>query len=744
MLTRRVSPDRSRDFKWLLGGRVFKHLRLILLAGLALLFFSPAQAAKKSLTPEDIASSGALVAPGISAIQWRPDGRELSYVRQPDSGAATLYLYDLMALGERAIVSASGEYKDLDLGSYQWSPDGKTLLLEGKHDLWLLEVAGGRLRRLTNDPEDEEDPTFSPTGDRIAFVKKNDLYVLDRESGRVTRLTADGSEVVLNGKFDWVYEEELANRATGRAYEWSPDGTKIAYLRLDDTPVPRYPLTHFLSAHVTLEEQRFPQPGDPNPAPSLHVVTTGDGKVRHWDQAAGRDVEYFGPSLSWSRDSSFVCYLTLNRDQTVEMVHHWAPEAGTDDDRVALVEKDPYWVNSLDSPYFLKDGRSLWLSERDGWLHLYLYNHGQVQAQLTRGAWMIDHPAFSNVPMFQVDEANGWVYFQSTDPDPRDRQVYRVRLRGGPPERLTQEPGNHSFNLSPDGRFTVDTFSNLTTPPVTRLLKADGALVATIDKPASHLDQYSLPKREFREVKAADGATLYAVLTKPPDFDEHKKYPVIISVYGGPHVQMVENRWAGVGTNDLLAAHGYLVWSLDNHGSWGRGHAWETAVFEHLGQRELEDQMAGINDLRSLPYVDGGRIGIWGWSYGGYMTLYSLTHAPDVFKCGVAGGPVTDWKFYDSIYTERYMRIPAANAGGYRDSSPLEAAARLKAKVLLIHGSDDDNVHLQNTFNFVNALVDADLPFELYIQPGQKHGFKGKQVKKYLEERLLKFFERNL
>jgi len=296
--------------------------------------------------------------------------------------------------------------------------------------------------------------------------------------------------------------------------------------------------------------------------------------------------------------------------------------------------------------------------------------------------------------------------------------------------------------LSPNGRFIVETFSNVDNPPLTRLLGVDGSLMATLDKPESRLGEYALAKTEFVEVKAADGATLYARLTKPADFDPAKKYAVIVSVYGGPQAQVVQNAWGGVLTDTLYTQEGFLVWSLDNRGSWGRGHAWETTVFKNMGQQELADQLAGIAYLKSLPFVDPNRMVITGWSYGGYFTLYALTHAPAVFKCGAAGAPVTDWKFYDSIYTERYMRTLQENPEGYKNSSPLEAAAKLQARLLLIHGVDDDNVHLQNTISFINALIEARRPFEFYIQPGQKHGFQGESARTYLLDRLLDFFRR--
>lgn len=725
---------------------MIRWVRALLVLALAASAGLEAQTGGKRLTAELVSRPGAIVSPGISRVRWRPGGDQISYLRPESAGgaASALCLYDVASHRERVLTGSEGEWAKFNLSSYQWSPQGDAILFESGNGLWLYDVAAKRTRRLTQDDATEEDAAFSPTGGRVAFVKNNDLYVIDLASLRLRRLTRDGSDVVYNGKLDWVYEEELANRATGRAYEWSPDGKMIAYLRLDDGAVPKYPITSYLSTHVTLFEQSFPQAGDPNPKPSFHVVNVEEGHERDW-QFKSSEVEYIGPSFSWTPDSKAVALLTLNRHQDELKVHAWQPQTGTDD--VLASEKDPYWINSLDPPYFLKSGGSfLWLSERDGWLHLYLSNRdGNQLRKLTRGDWMIDHPLFTDVPMFQVDEAGGWVYFSSTDPDPRQRQLWRVRLEGGGLERLTQEAGSHALNLSPDGRYLIDTFTDIETPPATRLLKSDGAWVAALDHPENHLREYALGKTEFREVKARDGSTMYARLLKPPGFDPTKKYPVIVYVYGGPHEQLVKRAWRASSLLDqAFAEEGFLVWTLDNRGSWGRGHKWESAVFERLGRTELEDQLAGMDYLKSLPYVDSSRLGIWGWSYGGYMTLYALTHAPAVFKCGAAGGPVADWKFYDSIYTERYMRTPTENREGYEESSPLAAAAALGARVLLIHGADDDNVHLQNTMNFVDALVMAGRSFELYVQPGQKHGFSGQAVNAYLYARLLDFFKRNL
>jgi dipeptidyl-peptidase-4 len=717
--------------------------------GVCLLICLRAEAAKKRLTVELVAHEGVLVSPRISSVQWRPGGQQISYLRRESTGkeaVTILWIYDVGKKEERALLDGKGENQKLNLPSYQWSPQGNSLLLEGQDGLWLLDVASGQKKRLTQGSEPAEYPSFSPTGDRVAFVKQDNLYVLDVAAASIKQLTRDGNENVLNGKLDWVYEEELANRAGGRSFEWSPDGKKIAYLRLDDTPVPLYPLTDYLSVHALLTRQRFPQPGDPNPVPSFHVVSVRDGAQQSWKpKATSPHVEYFGPTFSWTADSQALSFLTLNRAQNELRVHLW--DLASDSDHELLAEKDTYWINSLVPPRFLEDDqRFLWLSERDGWLHLYLYNRqGELLNQLTHGTWQIDPGSIGDTPSLGVDAKGGWVYFQATEKDPCERQLYRVRLDGTGFERLSRESGTHALNLSPSGGYLIDTFSNIDEPPSIRLLKADGSFVAPLDQPKNRLGEYALAKTEFVEVTAVDGARLFARLVKPADFDARKKYPVVVNVYGGPHAQVVADRWGATSLFDhLLAQEGFLVWSLDNRGSAGRGHAWEFPIFNNLGRRELDDQLAGVVYLKSLPFVDANRLGIWGWSYGGFMTLYALTHAPDVFRCGAAGGPVTDWKLYDSIYTERYMRTPTENPEGYRASSPVEAADKLKAALLLIHGTDDDNVHMQNTLSLVSALVKARRPFELYLQPGQKHGFAGETVRAYLYDRLLDFFKKNL
>jgi dipeptidyl-peptidase-4 len=619
----------------------------------------------------------------------------------------------------------------------------------GGGDLHVVAIPGGRVRRLTKDGEAKEVVTWSPDGARVAFVSKANLFTVLVASGRQTRLTFDGSETILNGVLDWVYNEEF-NTVTGtpRAYTWSPDGRSIAFLRLDQSRVPFYPITDFLREHPTVQWQRYPKAGDTNATPAVFVVDVAAPRTPR-RMPLGTNIEYILPEFHWTPDSKTLAVMTLNRAQNELTVLAW--EHGTRArPRALLTDHDATWINAFNALRFLRKSTDfLWVSERDGWLHC--YRHGRDGAvaprQLTRGRWQIEASmslGWSGAPV-EVDPAEEWVYFSATEKDPRERHLYRVRLDGSSFTRLTAESGTHFQKLSPDGRHLLITSSATDRPAATRLLRADGSPVATLDQRADRWRDFAMPRTEPHEVTARDGTKLFAQLTKPSDFDSAKKYPVVVYVYGGPHAQVVHDVYGQVSTrNQLLAEQGFLVWSLDNRGSWGRGHAWESAVFKNCGTNELLDQLDGLAYLRALPFVDTNRFGIWGWSYGGYMTLYALTHAPDAFRCGVAGAPVTDWKFYDTIYTERYLGTPNENSTGYKTSSPLAAAERLKSRVLVIHGTADDNVHMQNTMNFIDALAKRGKPYELQIQPGQMHGFSGEAQNRFLVEQIVDFFRRNL
>ncbi len=621
-------------------------------------------------------------------------------------------------------------------------------------DVFTVDVRSGSVRALVQTKETEEYAEASPDGRRVAFVRANDIFVVDVATGRETRLTRTGSDTLLNGKLDWVYEEELASR-TGQSFAWSPDSKAIAYLQLDQARVPTFPIVDFLPVRNEVEWQHYPKAGAPNAIVRLGVVGLDkDGRPGPERLVSFTpDDVYVLPQLGWTPDSRNVAFQHLNRAQD-ELELRLAPVPATPGEplgnpRLLLTERSKAWVNTFGPPRFLKDGRRfLWLSERDGFAHLYLCDVAGPCRAVTQGPWMVDSRVSFAGPGagFVLDERSGFVYFTATEKDPRERHLYRVRLDGTGRTRLTREDGTHRTVVSPDGRFYADTWSDIQTPPRAWVSSQDATRRYALDANAEpEILRYERGSLEWVELKAADGTTLYGSLLKPADFDPARRYPVIVSVYGGPHSQTVTNSWQHVSPLDsLLASRGFLVFKLDNRGMAARGTAFEFPLHRDMGKIELQDQLVGVEHLKSLPFVDSGRIGITGWSYGGYLTLYALTNAPSVFKAGVAGAPVTDWKHYDSIYTERYMGTPETNPKGYETSSPLHKAGALEADLLLIHGSSDDNVHLANTLAFVAALVKAGKPYSLQLFPRQLHGFRPKEDRIARDRALLAHFERTL
>jgi dipeptidyl-peptidase 4 len=729
---------------------------------LALAVGAPAlQAAEglQKLTVERINAEPALGGVLPTDIAWTPDGRRVTWLQASEpSGASDLWALEAgtgkktrLIEGSRLLVPASpgAEPAPLPLRGYSWSPSGETLLLAHAGDLFLVDVRQQSVRTLLRTPEEEELPAWSPDGRRVAFVRKNDLFVVEVSTGRETRLTRSGSDTVLNGRLDWVYEEELGARS-GRAFAWAPDSKKIAYLQLDQARVPTFPIVDFLPLQNTLATQRYPKPGDANAVVRIGVAGIEPGERPERLVSFTPDDLYLVPDFAWSQDSALLAFQQLNREQNELLLRALAvpddPTGLLGGPKTLLTERSPTWVNASPPPRFLKDNhRFVWLSERDGFAHIYLCELAGGCRAVTQGPWTVDAGssfASAGGPLL-VEERTGFVYFTATEKDARERHLYRSRLDGTGRARLTHEDGNHKVALSPDAKFYVDTFSNVATPPQVTLSSTDGLHHTPIEENRSpDILRYERAQLEWVDLQAKDGTVLHGSLLKPADFDPSRKYPVIVSVYGGPHAQSVQNTWSHVSPFDhLLASRGFLVFALDNRGTANRGHAFESPIFHDLGRVELEDQLVGVDYLKSLPFVDPARLGIWGWSYGGYMTLYAMTHAPGVFRAAVAGAPVTDWKLYDSIYTERYMGTPTTNAKGYLTSSPLAAAAALRGELLIIHGTADDNVHVANTLTFADALISAGRPHALNLHPRQLHAFKGQANRIARDQAVLRHFE---
>jgi dipeptidyl-peptidase-4 len=520
---------------------------------------------------------------------------------------------------------------------------------------------------------------------------------------------------------------------------------------MDERPVTRYPILDMSSPVGALEYTRFPQAGEANPIVRVGVVQVAGGDTTWMDTGASADSDVYLPRVDWLRDSRHLAIQRVNRAQNrldLLVVDIWGGTRGA-----ILTETDKYWINISDDLYFFSDGkRFLWSSERTGFRHYYLYDlDGKELEQLTSGDWAITGtsgfgPGAATHPA--VDEARGYIYFLSNKDDVRQAQVYRVSLADKSITRITKAAGTHDVILSPDASGFVDKYSNAMTPPRQDLYRIDGTRASVINEnKVAELGTYQLSPVEFVEVAADDGTKLSASIIKPANLDPSRKYPVLIDVYGGPQVQYVKDEWAGSSFLwlETMAEKGYVIFSLDNRGSYNRGHAFETPIYHQMGKVELEDQLAGVKYLKSLPYVDGARIGIWGWSYGGYMTLEALFNAPDVFKAGVSVAPVSDWRLYDTIYTERYMGRPQENPAGYQESSPSNQTGHLRGKLMLAHGTGDDNVHFANTSEVINELIqNGKYPADLAIFPGRGHSMSDRPARIQLFEQITRFFTNNL
>jgi len=719
--------------------------------------FSTAQqprSAGKALTVERIYSQPSLSGRLTRGLAWTPDGKGLSYFETKGSGKdakTELWVIDA-ASGERRILVETDKLEAIlpadmsrptqatGLGrrapsQYQWAPDGTGILFQGPTALAWLDLKTQTQRTLVSGKATLADPKISPDGRSVSFVRDYNVWLVNLTDGKERAVTQGGTEEIRKGELDWVYPEELDIKA---AYWWAPDSSAIAYLEMDERKVSQYPLLDFSSASGEAEMERYPAAGGANPSVRVFVVSLNGGEPRAMD--IGAETDMYIPRVNWLTDSEHLAIQRLNRTQTT--LDLLIGDAASGKTRTALSENDPNWINVSDDLYFLKDGkRFLWSSERSGYRHLYLFDlEGKQIAQLTKGEWEV-------TSLDAVDEAKGLVYFTATEKSPLERHLYRVALDGTGFARLTKDAGTHAAVFAPQAAAFYDSYSNTVAPPRQDLYGADGSRITTMNEnKIAELADYHLSLMEFITVKSRDGVPLNASVIKPADFNLKKKYPVLVYTYGGPHAQVVRNAWGGANFlwHQLMAQKGYIIFSLDNRGSAGRGHAFETPLHFHMGAQELSDQRDGVRYLRSLPYVDANRIGIWGWSYGGHMTLHAMFEAGDDFKAGFAGGPVTDWRYYDSIYTERYLGLPQKNGKGYQDSSPVKYATQLKGKLLIAHGTADDNVHFANTLAVINDLIEAGKYVEVLPFPGRGHGVSDPPARRVLMQRVTQFFLDNL
>jgi dipeptidyl-peptidase 4 len=705
-------------------------IRLLILAFCASLAIQPA--GRKPITLDDFLSQPA--AHSLAPI-WAPDGKSFAYEEK-----GNVYRYDVSKRKAQSWFAAKAasakdtawQNRRVSSQSYQWFPNGKDLLAAEEGDLFVV-AADGKRERITETGANEEDPKLSPDGKRVLYRSKSNLYVLDLATKQIRQLTRDGTGTLLNGQLDWVYPEELELHT---ATWWAPDSRQIAYLQFDVSHEFSYPQLDLLGERAIAEPQRYPQAGTPNAHVRLGVLSLESGLTK-WMEI-GDTSDALLARVAWLPDSSEVAVERMNRVQNELDLLFCNPSSGAA--RVVLHEQSKTWINMADNLFLLKSRPEfLWTSEvPTGFRHIYRYsNKGEMLRQITSGNWEVRSIA-------AVDEANQRVLFTSSEQGPLENQLYAAGFDGGTRSRLTKDAGVHDIHANSDGSYYVDAFSNSERPPETVLRNPAGEqLDVLVPMDRKQLETYQFPPAEIIEVKAKDGTVLYGRLTKPSDFREGVKYPLIVYVYGGPGVQEIRNEWQSLDWQQVLADRGYLVWQLENRGSKGRGHAFEAPIYRELGKQEVADQRLGVEYLLGKGFVAPERVGITGWSYGGYMTIHCMLLAPDVFKVGVAGAPVNDWRNYDTIYTERYMDTPANNRARYDSASNVPNAAKLRGRLLIVHNFEDDNVLFQNTMQMANALEKANKRFVMQIYPQKTHGVSG-TLRKPLYEEMTAFFDEHL
>jgi dipeptidyl-peptidase-4 len=693
-------------------------------------------------------------------MRWLPDGNSYLMLDRAVQGQRGQSMVRVDArTGEREVlVPASrlvppGDTVPLAIEGSEFTPDrGKVLIFTNSQpvwrsntrgDYWVLDRATWRLRKLggpSAQPSTLMFAKFSPDGRRVAYVRAFNIYVEDLATGRITQLTRDGSRTTINGTTDWVYEEELGLRD---GWHWSPDGRWIAYWQLDASGVRDFALLNTTdSLYAFVHPVQYPKAGETNSAARVGVVSAAGGATR-WMAVPGDPRNNYIARMEWTPGAAPELVIEhLNRLQNTAQV--MLADARTGAVRTLFTERDSAWVDLVGDLEFLNGGRDLaWTSSRSGWNHVYLVSRETGEARaVTRGAFDVQGVA-------GIDTVGGFVYYMASPDDPAQRYLWRTRLDGtGQAERLSPAAarGTHGYSVARNFRFAIHTFSNSDTPPVTDLVELPThAVVRTLADNArlqARVAALRRTPREFFQVDIGDGVRLNAYAMKPPDFDASRRYPVLFYVYGGPGSQTVSDSWGGTRAlwHTLLTQRGYVLMVVDNRGTGGRGRDFEKIVYGQMGVIETRDQAAAARAIaRTYPWVDSTRMGVWGWSYGGFMALNCILQFPEVYKTAIAVAPVTHWKYYDSIYTERFNGLPQDNTAGYDRGSPLTYARNLRGNLLIVHGTGDDNVHYQNTEAMVNALVAANRPFQLMTYPNRNHGISGGSTTRHLYDLLTRY-----
>jgi dipeptidyl-peptidase-4 len=723
------------------------------------------------LTIDRLFDAPALSGPTIIGLKISPDGARVTFLQgKPndkdrldlweynirDAQARVLVDSDLLAPGRETLSDEERSRRERQrtaalsgILEYSFAPSGRALLFPLGGELYYYDLAkppAQALTKITHSQGFATDAAVSPKGSYIAYVRDQNLYAYDVARQKEKALTSDGHGSIKNGMAEFVAQEEM-DRSTG--YWWAPDDEHIAFARVDETPVKVTQRFEIAADNVATFAQRYPAAGGANVSVRLGVTNVRSGATTWVD--LGPDADIYLARVNWLPDGKTIAIQRESRDQ--RRLDLLFADIATGKTRVVLTETSDSWIGLNDELTFLDKVREfVWVSARDGFPHLYLYDYdGRLLRRLSAGDWSVDD--FRGRAIKAVDEAHRLLYFTATAKSPLERHLYKVSLDSDDPfklNRITREDGLHSIVMPPDGSFYVDAFNSIDQPPQVALHASDGALITYLIEnrlneqhpDALYVADNSVP--EFGTLAAADGQQLHYRLFKPLHFDPKKRYPAIVDVYGGPGVQRVLNSWSGSSFTQILTRAGYVVFQLDNRGTAFRGTAFQSPIHGKLGEVEVADQVVGARWLGSQAFVDPTRIGVWGWSYGGYLTLMLMFKAPELFQAGISGAPVTDWTLYDTHYAERYLNKPQENSAGYEASSALPYAKDLQGKLLIIHGMADDNVLFLNSTKIFRRLQDLGKPFEVMVYPGAKHGLIRQHDGRHAYATMLDFFNRNL
>jgi dipeptidyl-peptidase 4 len=712
------------------------------------------------LTIERVFDDPALNGPVPRAARFSPDGKLVTWLRPNDRDFLRLDLWAMptaggapfMLVDSKALVPEEGALSEAEkarrerqriagsrgIVSYDWDVKGEAILVPLGGDIYYVPVATpASPRRLTNTPTFETDAQVSPNGGYVSFIREGTLVAINLASGAEMPLSPEGSGDVTFGMAEFIAQEEM-DRDTG--YWWAPDDSRIVFARVDEADVAMVPRVEIGATSTTIIEQRYPRAGAANAKVSLFIRDVKTGAITPVD--LGTDANIYVARVDWSKDGKTLYVQRQNRAQTRLDILMIDPATGAS--RVILTETDDVWLNLTKDFIPLKSGDFLWTSERSGWRHIERRKRdGSAPVALTSGKWAV-------AEVTGVDEATGKIFFTSNKDDTTAQQLYTSSLtRPSATVRVTTDEGSWAIKMARGGKSFLGTYSDPSTPPRLGLHGANGTLIRYIEEnklgPSHPWGPYLATRAPMRfgTLKGPSGDDLNWSMHLPPDFDPRKKWPVIIYVYGGPGVQVVKRDW-GSNTDQLHAARGYIVFRLDNRGTPNPGRTFERAISRNLGTPEVQDQLAGLTFLKTQTFVDPERIGVWGWSYGGYMSLRLATEAPTAFKAYAAGAPVTDWRLYDTHYTERFMGTPQADGAAYERSSVLPNLKNVKAPLLILHGMADDNVTFDNSTAAFDALQGASIPFESMVYPGQKHGIRDKARARHVQTTILNFFDRTL